>query len=94
MLRECEQSKGSIVDRTHLVLVSGNLVLQKTLASQEMSPRLMESGNGLIELGLCFSRISSQLKISVMSAEKLKAVNFLGGLSGHLSLSAASDLTP
>ena len=42
----------------------------------------MESGNGLIEIGLCFSQISSQLKIHVIAAEKLKAVNFVGGLSG------------
>jgi hypothetical protein len=43
----------------------------------------MESGNGLIEIGLCFSHISSQLRIHVISAEKLKAVNLLGGLSGQ-----------
>jgi hypothetical protein len=51
-----------------------------------MSPRLMESGNGLIEIGLCFSHISSQLRIHVISAEKLKAVNLLGGLSGQTFL--------
>jgi len=51
--------------------------LNDTLSQQEMSPRLMESGNGLIELGLCFSPISSQLKIQILSAEKLKAVNLV-----------------
>jgi hypothetical protein len=44
----------------------------------------MEHGFGLIEVGLCFSPISSQLKIQILSAEKLKAVNMVGGLSGQI----------
>jgi hypothetical protein len=47
-----------------------------------MSPRLMETGNGLIEVGLCFSHVASQLRIHIISAQKLRAVNLHGGHSG------------
>ncbi len=50
----------------------------------------METGNGLIEVGLCFSHVSSQLRIHVISAQKLRAVNLHGGHSGIVKGSISS----